>query len=194
MSRSGVSLPIGRVAAAVACLLGVAGLVRGLVPSDPSGAGPTQAAVPVPADAVVTGDIAVYGAYLREPASPDTAAAYLTMVNVGDQDDRLIEVASGASRSASIHDVPTGAEPTPNPTGGASVGMDETGDVTLSPGKKITLSPGNGHIMLEGLTGTLAAGQQVSLLLTFDRAGQVLLQVPVIGIGAPVPAEAEGEG
>lgn len=194
MGRARVGLPVGLVAAAIACLLGVVGLVRGLTPSD-AGDGPTEAAaVSVPADAVVTGDIAVYGAYLREPASPDTAAAYLTMVNLGDQDDRLIEVASGASTSASIHDVRTGAEPTPNPTGGASVGMDETGAVTLSPGKKITLSPGNGHIMLEGLTGTLSAGQQVSLLLTFDRAGQVLLQVPVIGIGAPVPAEAEEEG
>jgi copper(I)-binding protein len=44
--------------------------------------------------------------------------------------------------------------------------------------------------MLDGLTGPLAAGDTVSLLLRFRQAGQVLVDVPVIAIGAPAPGGA----
>ena len=44
--------------------------------------------------------------------------------------------------------------------------------------------------MLDKLTGTLKAGDTVSLLLRFDKAGQVLVDVPVIAITAPAPGGA----
>ena len=54
----------------------------------------------------------------------------------------------------------------------------------------VSLTPAKGHIMLDKLTGTLKAGDTVSLLLRFDKAGQVLVDVPVIAITAPAPGGA----
>ena len=59
------------------------------------------------------------------------------------------------------------------------------------PAKQVAgLTPAKGHIMLDKLTGTLKAGDTVSLLLRFDKAGQVLVDVPVIAITAPAPGGA----
>ena len=44
--------------------------------------------------------------------------------------------------------------------------------------------------MIEKLYGPLKAGQSVNLQLTFAKAGQLLLTVPVIGVGAPAPTAA----
>ena len=57
-------------------------------------------------------------------------------------------------------------------------------------GATVSLTPAKGHIMLDKLTGPLKAGDTVSLLLRFDKAGQVLLDVPVISITAPAPGGA----
>jgi hypothetical protein len=54
----------------------------------------------------------------------------------------------------------------------------------------VSLKPAKGHIMLDKLTGPLKAGDTVSLLLRFDKAGQVLLDVPVISIAAAAPGGA----
>lgn len=188
-------LPIGLVAAALACVLGAVGLVRGLLPEPAGAAAGNEPAQTVPADAVRQGDLAVYGAYVREPASPDTAAAYFSVTNLGDRSEHLTGLSSGAATSAAVHDVPAAggtASATPaDPAEGASVGMTPSGPVEIRPGQTLTLSPGKGHVMLEGLIGPLVPGQQVSLLLTFEKAGQMLLDVPVIAIGAPAPT-AEG--
>ncbi len=61
------------------------------------------------------------------------------------------------------------------------------GPITVPAGGTVTISPGKGHIMLEGLTGTLTTGDKVSMLLTFRSAGQLLVEAPVIAIGAPAP-------
>ena len=66
----------------------------------------------------------------------------------------------------------------------------ESGPVPVPANATVTLAPGRGHIMLEGLTGTLRPGDKVSLLLRFAKAGQVLLEAPVIAIGAPAPGGA----
>jgi copper(I)-binding protein len=170
------------VAAAIAMLLGGAGLVEGAFGSD-TPAAVASASDSGPPDGVTNGSITVSGAYVRQPASPDVVAAYLSITNSGREPDTLEAIATGAAKSAALHDVP-GLTPVATTANGEH---QPTGPLTIAPGSTVTLSPGQGHIMLENPTGTLKVGDRVSLVLTFGRAGQVLVEAPVIAIGAPAP-------
>jgi hypothetical protein len=171
-------LPVRLVVALLAVILGATALVLGLRNSQ-NGDSPA-----LPDDAVVRGDIAVYGAYVREPAT-DTAAAYFTVRNLGEQADTILAVSSPVAASAMLHDIGKKA-----PT--ADQGMDSgsmvpTPTVEISPGQTITLQPGAGHLMLEGVSGSLAPGSTVNLILVLDRAGTITVKAPVIGLTEPAP-------
>ena len=175
-------------AAAVALVLGAAGLLRGATAAGtPAGlsTGEPVGAAGAPTPGTTVGDITVGGAYVREPASPDVVAAYLSITNNGTQPDTLESVATGAAKKAELHDVP-GARPGPA-TGQAGTEHRATGPLTIPPGATVTLSPGRGHIMLENPTGRLKPGDRVSLVLTFSLAGQVLVEAPVVAIADPAP-------
>ncbi|MFL6127741.1 MAG: copper chaperone PCu(A)C [Mycobacteriales bacterium] len=171
----------GFVAAAVAVALGVGGLVagaRGQVDGSPPAAAPAD---PAAAGGTAVGDVTVTGVYIRQPAAPDVAAAYLSIRNAGSEPDALESAYCGAARKTLLHGQPGVVEP------GAHT---DSGPVPVPANGSVTLAPGRGHIMLEGLTGTLRPGDEVSLLLRFARAGQVLVEAPVIAIGAPAPGGA----
>jgi periplasmic copper chaperone A len=175
-------VPAGFVAAAVAVALGVGGLVAG---ARADGGGPAATGA-VPGDPAAppgtsVGDLTVTGLYIRQPASPDVAAAYLSVRNAGDEADSLESAYSGAARATTLHGRPGVVEPGSHR---------DSGPVPIPAGGTVTLAPGRGHIMLEGLTGTLRPGDEVSILLRFARAGQVLVEAPVIAIGAPAPTGA----
>ena len=181
--RRGPGVPTGFVAAAVAVLLGVAGLIvgaRDAGQSTPGAAAASTAPAP-PVNGTTVGDLTVYDAYIRQPASPDVAAAYLTVRNDGKAADRLSSAYCGAAGKTSVHADSAAMQPGEE---AASTPLPVPANGTVS------LSPAKGHIMLEDLTGTLRAGDTVSLLLRFDKAGQVLLDVPVISITAPAPGGA----
>jgi copper(I)-binding protein len=152
-------------AAGVVAVLGMAGLIRGAVPQV-TGTGVGGAA---------TDPIVVSGAYVREPASPDVAAAYFTVYNTTGADDTLSSVASGAGADASVM-TEDGGGMRVLPAG---LRVPAHGSVTLSPGK--------GHVMIEHLFGTLRPGQYVNLQLNFANAGPLNVSAPVIAIRAPAP-------
>ena len=158
--RRGRGLPAGFVAATVAVILGIAGLVVGARDnagqSAPGAAAPSPAPAP-PANGTTVGDLTVYDAYIRQPASPDVAAAYLTVRNDGSAADRLSSAYCGAAGTTSVH----------------------ADSAAMQPGDEANSTP------LQ-----VPADATVSLLLRFDKAGQVLLDVPVISITAPAPGGA----
>ena len=184
--RRGLRLPAGFLAAAVAVVLGIGGLVVGARDSAGQGAGGSGAAAPSsapapPVNGTTVGPLTVYDAYIRQPASPDVAAAYLSVRNDGDTPDRLSSAYCGAAGTTSVHADSADMKP----------GQTATSTPLAVPARAtVRLSPAKGHIMLDKLTGPLKAGDTVSLLLRFDKAGQVLLDVPVISITAPAPGGA----
>lgn len=169
-------LPVRLVIALLAIILGATALVVGLV----SGDDPPD----LPPDAVREGDIAVYGAYVREPAT-DTAAAYFSMTNVGDVGDTLVAVSSPVAASASMHDV--GRKAPTAEDGMDSGSMVPTPTVELAARETITLEPGGGHMMLEGVSGSLQPGSTINLQLVFETAGTITVKAPVIALTAPAP-------
>jgi copper(I)-binding protein len=157
--------------AAVAILVGMAGLVRGSLPqSVPSTASSSTAG----ADPIVVG-----GAYVREPANDVNAAAYFTVYNTTGTPDELVSVSTGAGAEASLHSYTSD---------GAMTAMS---GLTIPANGSVALSPGKGHVMIEKLYGPLKPGQTVNLQLSFAKAGEVLVTAPVIAIAAPAPT-AEG--
>jgi copper(I)-binding protein len=180
--RRGSGLPLGFLAAAVAVVLGVGGLVVGARnEAGQSAPGAAASQAPPSIDGTTVGALTVSDAYIRQPASPDVAAAYLTVRNDGTTPDRLSSAYCGAATTTSVHADSAAMEP----------GQEaENTPLAVPANSTVSLTPAKGHIMLDKLTGTLKAGDTVSLLLRFDKAGQVLLDVPVISITAPAPGGA----
>ena len=118
-----------------------------------------------------TGSLTVSGAWVRVPTSPDTTAAYLTIVNGLNVDDTLVGVSTTAATSASLHLTSTDSN--------GMTGMQMTEAIHVPAGGTVTLAPGTFHIMLTGLTGDLKAGSTIQLVLTFEHAGVVKVTAEV---------------
>jgi copper(I)-binding protein len=164
--------PLWSVGAALVTLAGVAALARGAMPQAAANGGATSNSPP----------IVISGAYVRQPASPDVAAAYFTVYNTTAKADTLISVITGAGEEASLHSEVNG-----------SMVLNANG-VAIPPHGSVTFTPTTGHVMIEKLYGTLTAGQSVNLELDFANAGPVIVAAPVIGIYAPVPVGAAATG
>lgn len=123
------------------------------------------------------GDIEIAEGFVTSagPRAP-TAAAYVTIVNGGSEDDRLTGASGEAARRMELHrhvlenDV---ARMLRVPEG-----------VPAPAGATVTLEPGGMHVMLMGLTEPLALGGSVALTLVFERAGSIAVTLPVQALGA----------
>lgn len=158
--------PLSLIAAALAVLLGMAGLVRGSIPQSAAASSPASQTAP----------IVIGGAYVREPANDVNAAAYFTVFNTTDSADVLTSVTTGAGAVAGLHT---------DTADGAMVAMAD--GLTIPAHSSVRLSPGKGHVMIEKLYGPLKPGQTVNMRLDFAKAGQLLVTAPVIAIAAPAP-------
>lgn len=105
-------------------------------------------------------------------------AAYLTIESA--RDDRLLSVESPLADRVMIH---------------ATENKDDVNRMVhldtldLPAGKSVVLAPGGTHLMLMGLQERLIEGARVPVTLRFERAGEVTITVPVLGIGAKGPTE-----
>jgi copper(I)-binding protein len=116
--------------------------------------------------------LSVSGAYVREPASPDVAAAYFTVRNSGGV-DQLTRVESSTPGTAELH---------------ASTGSKMTGLVEprIPAGGTLDFQPGAYHVMLVG-PGPLKAGDHVRLTLVFAASAPISVDAPVVGISEAAP-------
>jgi copper(I)-binding protein len=102
--------------------------------------------------------------------SAKTGVAYLKLVNRTGEADRLRTISTDVAEHAALHvhamkdDVMV---------------MDEISCLELAPGTEIEFAPGGLHVMLTGLSKPLREGDHFPLHFTFDRAGEVSIDVPV---------------
>ena len=130
---------------------------------------------------VAAGTLAVTSPWARAtPPGATVGAAYATLENRGDEDDRLLRVASPVARAVELHE-------TLEENGMAK--MRPLGEVVVPAGGKLEMRPGSTHMMLMGLTAPLKAGDTVPLTLTFNMAGAVTVDFVIAPIGAGAPAE-----
>lgn len=123
----------------------------------------------------------IEGAFARASASPaiPTGAVYLTVRNHEDVAARLIGVETPASDRAEMH--------THVMQNGAMMMVEIDGGVEIPPGGAAVFEPGHNHIMLMGLAAPLTEGESLMLTLIFADADPVMVQVPILGVGAMTP-------
>ena len=126
----------------------------------------------------VHADVAVSDPWARASIlASRPAAAYLTLVSDGG--DRLIEARSPVAGEIIVH---------ASDTDDAGLSrMKHVTRVDLSAGEAVTFVPGGMHLMLTDLSEKLVEGTSFPLTLRFETAGEIIVDVPVLGVGASGP-------
>lgn len=126
-----------------------------------------------PDAAAKAGDIQILQPFAR--ATPaKVGGVFLTMKNAGGA-DRLLKAESPAAASVELHT---------HVKDGDAMRMRPVDAIPVPANGQTALEPGGYHIMLIDLRQPLKDGMQVPLTLTFEKAGKVTLQVPVLKAGA----------
>ena len=111
-----------------------------------------------------TPDIIVENGWARATvAGQDSAAAYLTIVNRGGADDRLVSVSVPRANMAMLHGT--------SMDGGVMRMRAMSDGLTVPARATVELAPNGTHIMLNGLTAPLRAGERLPAKLNFAEAG-----------------------
>ena len=109
------------------------------------------------------------------PKGSRTGAAYVTLVNSGTSDDRLLSVSSPSAASIEIHS---------HTNDNGVMKMELRPAIELRAGAAVTLKPGGMHLMMIGLKQQLKEGDNVPMTLTFEKAGVVMTTARVGKVGA----------
>ena len=117
--------------------------------------------------------IVVEDAYAR--ASTPTAksgAAFMVLMNTGDQDDRLIGAKSDVAARVELHTHREIAD-------GVMKMMEVEEGFAIPAGGTHMLARGGDHVMFMGLNEPFADGDTVAVTLVFEHAGEVAVEIPV---------------
>lgn len=127
--------------------------------------GCTTGATPAPS-------LSVTGAWVRTPQGMDRPAAGYFVITAGPEADALLRVSSPAAAMVEVHETTTDAS--------GMTGMHPIERLDIPAGATVTLEPGGYHLMLMGVVeGTVEVGKTVELRLTFEKAGEIVLQAEV---------------
>ena len=109
------------------------------------------------------------------PPGAKVAGAFMSIENRGKEADRLVGVRSPAAGVVGIHEMAMD---------GGVMKMHAVKGLDLKPGATVELRPGGYHVMLQDLKQPLKQGDQIPLLLTFEKAGVMEIKVKVEAMGA----------
>lgn len=119
----------------------------------------------VHAHGYVVGAIRVQHPWANATATDSRAAAvFMRIENRGRTPDRLLSAASVVSGRVELRSA----------TGSSAA-------IALSPGKATLLQPGGLHLTLSGLERPLRQGERITLLLRFENAGELSVEVEIQG-------------
>lgn len=109
------------------------------------------------------------------PPGAKVAGAFMSIENQGKEADRLVSASSPVAGLVEIHEMAMD---------GGLMRMRAVKGIDLKPGATVELRPGGYHVMLEDLKQPLKEGDQVPLVLTFERSGTLEVKVNVGAMGA----------
>jgi periplasmic copper chaperone A len=110
------------------------------------------------------------------PGGAKTGAVYMTLDNKSGTADRLIGVSSDVADKLQIHEMKV--------ENGVMEMREIAGGLSIPAGGSVVLKPGSYHVMLIGLKKPLTVGEKFPLTLTFEKAGNISVTVPVQAMGA----------
>ncbi len=131
------------------------------------------ASMAISAGASFAGDIMIKDAYARSSTpSSVTGAAFLTIMNHGDQDDRLIAARSDAAKRVELHTHKEDAN-------GVMKMLEVEEGFPIPAGGIHALKRGGDHVMFMGLTAPFVDGEEVTVILEFEKAGEMEFSIPI---------------
>jgi copper(I)-binding protein len=108
--------------------------------------------------------------------STANAAVYMTIISPAP--DRLLAASTPAANKTDLMTMQGGS---------SAMEMKYLKAIEIPANKPVSLNPTGLHVWLTGLNHPLVAGQTFPLTLTFEKAGQRTITVPIIKPGAPAP-------
>lgn len=125
------------------------------------------------APALADGGMTISDPYARAMgAMAKSGAVFFVIENHTDTDDRLTGATSDASEKAELHTHKMDAN-------GMMQMLEIEGGIEIPAGGSHALARGGDHVMLMGLTRVLDKGDSVTLTLTFEHAGEVVVVAPL---------------
>lgn len=128
----------------------------------------TLLAGPVLADTISVKDPFARSAHANAP----TGAAFMEIVNTGSEDDRLVAARSDIAERVELH--------THRQVGDGIMRMMEVEEgFPIPAGGTHKLARGGDHVMFLGLKRALSDGMTIPVTLSFERAGDLVVDIPV---------------
>ena len=119
------------------------------------------------------GNIMVMDPYVRSSTPTSvTGAAFMGLMNHGAEDDTLLAASSDVAGRIELHTHIEDAN-------GVMKMTEIEGGITVPAGGMHMLQRGGDHIMFMGLTEPLVQGEEISVTLTFEKAGEIEVTIPV---------------
>ena len=164
------------------CVSLLLGVLLGVLLGTVAGCGGPAAGGPAAEKREAAAGVPVDRLEVREPRAtltPDAGAVYLTVVNPGPREDRLLRVETAAARGAQIHE-------TIEDNGVMRMVAHPEGLAVPAAGR-LELQPGGKHIMLIGPHVPAGLGGTMGLTLHFEHAGAIEVQAVLAGMGGMDP-------
>lgn len=121
----------------------------------------------------LAGDIMVHDPYARSStAMSSSGAAFMVLMNHGAEDDRLIAAKSDVAKRVELHTHKEDAN-------GVMQMLEVKEGFPVPAHGEHALARGGDHVMLMGLNHPLTQGETVTITLTFEKAGDMTIEVPV---------------
>ncbi len=99
-----------------------------------------------------------------------TGAVFMTLVNDGSEDDRLISAQTDVAKTVEIHQTTMEDQ---------VMKMQQVAAIEVPGGGRVVLEPGGYHVMLIGLHHDLVEGDRFSVTLTFEKSGVLVVEAQV---------------
>jgi copper(I)-binding protein len=129
-----------------------------------------------------SGPVTVAGAYVRAtPPNAQAAGAYLTLTNAGSDPVTFTGAASEAATDIAIHSMAM--------KGGVMEMAPVEGGLAIPPGGSVALEPMGYHLMLTGMEQPFVEGQCIEMVLHFDKAADLPIQLNIGGFAQDVPPD-----
>lgn len=126
-------------------------------------------ALPASAHEVGVGDLVLHHAWSRASlGNSSNGAVYITIENRGTEAERLLSATTWIASDVMIHETIMN---------GDVASMQMADSLAIAPGEVLKLQPNGTHIMLLGLSQKLIEGETFPLTLTFEKAGEVTLDI-----------------
>lgn len=130
-------------------------------------------------ETVTAGDLTIEHAWSKVTIGADRPGVfYVSISNAGAADDALVGISTPAAGMPMLHE-------TVVKDGIAS--MPHAMSIPVPAGQSVQLAPGGFHGMLMGLTAALKEGDSFPVTLSFEKAGDVTVNVDVLPLRAEGP-------